>query len=152
MVFKPKTKRVGTVREFLRGEDAIKREVKKLDRKLIEHGLTTALTTVGGSLVLTVRAGATSPTEYIKETAKQKIVDAFKPLIEMVQALSYPIALIMLTGGALCFMIGQKDRGISLIQNAAIGYILVHIMPLLMEILVGIGNSVGVVAPLLFFV
>lgn len=54
----------------------------------------------------------------------------------------------MLTGGALMFMINQKDKGISLIQNASIGYILVQLMPLMMKLLVGIGNSVGIAAPL----
>ncbi|MBM7584995.1 hypothetical protein JOC86_001532 [Bacillus pakistanensis] len=46
------------------------------------------------------------------------------------------------------FMINQKDKGISLIQNASIGYILVQLMPLMMKLLVGIGNSVGIAAPL----
>lgn len=70
------------------------------------------------------------------------------PLVDMIQALSYPVALVMLTSGALLFMINQKDRAVSLIQNASIGYILVQLMPLLMQLLVGIGNTVGFVTPL----
>ncbi|WP_245712416.1 hypothetical protein [Anaerobacillus alkalilacustris] len=45
------------------------------------------------------------------------------------------------------FMINQKDRGMTLIQNASIGYILVQLMPLLMQLLVGIGNTVAMAAP-----
>ncbi|MEI5905630.1 hypothetical protein WAK64_00940 [Bacillus spongiae] len=41
------------------------------------------------------------------------------------------------------FMINQKEKGISLIQNASIGYILVQLMPLMMQLLVGIENTVS---------
>jgi len=143
-------KTVGTISEFLHGNEALCHEVKRLNKRFNKHGLTAALTTVGGSLALTVKASAAGPTEHIKQAAKEKIVEAFDPLVELVQALSYPIGLVMLTGGALCFMIGQRDKGISLIQNASIGYILVQLMPLMMQILVGIGGSVGFATPLLF--
>ncbi|MEI5905622.1 hypothetical protein WAK64_00900 [Bacillus spongiae] len=107
---------------------------------------TVATGTAAASLtntLFTTHAYAQGPADYVKGQAKEKIVEAFMPLVEMIQALSYPIALVMLTGGALMFMINQKEKGISLIQNASIGYILVQLMPLMMQLLVGIGNTVG---------
>jgi hypothetical protein len=58
--------------------------------------------------------------------------------------------MIMLTGGALLIMIGSKDRGLSLIQHAGIGYILVQLAPLMMSLLVEVGKTVAVALPLIF--
>jgi hypothetical protein len=49
------------------------------------------------------------------------------------------VAFIMITGGFLCIMMGQKHRGLSLIKWAAIGYIGMQLAPALMEILHQIG-------------
>ena len=158
MFFQPKIQTVGTISEFLNNDGLgdIKKELKKFNKKAKAHGLKASLTTLatGATAIsltnnlFTNHAYAAGPVEYVKGQAKEKIVEAFMPLVDMIQALSYPIALVMLTGGALMFMINQKDKGISLIQNASIGYILVQLMPLMMQLLVGIGNSVGFAAPL----
>jgi hypothetical protein len=70
-----------------------------------------------------------------------KIMTAFNPVIELAQGISYPVAFIMLSGGMLLIMMGQKHRGLSLIKWAAIGYIGMQFVPALMEILVDIGRA-----------
>lgn len=158
MFFQPKIQTVGSISEFLNydGLSDIKRGLKKFNKKAKARGLKASLTTLAtGATVISVTANlltshayAAGPTEYVKSQAKEKIVEAFMPLVDMIQALSYPIALVMLTGGALMFMINQKDRGLSLIQNASIGYILVQLMPLMMKLLVGIGSTVAIGTPI----
>ncbi len=163
MLFQPKVQTVGSVTEFLNEEREIKKEIKKFNKKAAAHGFKASLTTLAtgataisltntmlpthahaqSTQVASTAIYANGPVEYVKGQAKQQILDAFQPLVDMIQALSYPIALVMLTGGALLFMINQKDKGVSLIQNASIGYILVQLMPLMMQLLVGIGGSVG---------
>lgn len=173
MLFQPKVKTVGSISEFLAGADVrkIKRAVNKFNKKADAQGLKASLTTLatGAAAISITNKIFTSPayaatteaipvmangpvSEYVKGHAKDKIVEAFMPLVDMIQALSYPVALVMLTGGALMFMINQKDRGIGLIQNASIGYILVQLMPLLMQLLVGIGNTVAFGVPVVPFV
>jgi hypothetical protein len=73
---------------------------------------------------------------------KTKILHAFDPLIDLVQSLSYPIAGVMIAGGCLFIMVGNRERGMQMLQNAAIGYILVQLSPMLLELLVGIGSSI----------
>lgn len=73
---------------------------------------------------------------------RDKILHAFDPLIDMIQSLSYPIAGVMIAGGCLFIMCGQRDKGMQMLQNAAIGYILVQLSPMLLQLLVGIGGSV----------
>ncbi|WP_100406286.1 hypothetical protein [Bacillus solitudinis] len=159
---------VGSISEFLSGPDKreIKRAIKKFNKKADAHHLKASLTTlVTGATAISLtnrlfinNAYATTTeaipvmsipgSEYVKGAAKEKIVEAFMPLVDMIQALSYPIALVMLTGGALLFMINQKDRGLGLIQNASIGYILVQLMPMMMQLLVGIGSTVAFGIPM----
>jgi hypothetical protein len=167
MLFAQKIQTVGSISEFMERDNlkGLKKELKKFNKKAEAHGLKASLTTlVTGATAISItnnlftnQAYAATvdaipvmagPVEYVKETAKEKIVEAFMPLVDVIQALSYPIALVMLTGGALLFMINQKDRGVSLIQNASIGYILVQLMPMLMQILIGIGGTVAFGAPL----
>jgi hypothetical protein len=153
MFFQPKVQTVGSISDFIRKSELtdVKKEIKRFNKKAEAHGFKASLTTLatGATAIsitnkmFTTYAYAQGPVEYVKQSAKEKIVEAFMPLVDLVQALSYPIALVMLTGGSLMFMINQKDRGISLIQNASIGYILVQLMPLFMQLLVGIGNTVG---------
>ncbi|KHF40693.1 hypothetical protein [Halalkalibacter okhensis] len=170
MLFQPRVQTVGSVSEFLNGVDVreIRRAVKKFNKKAVTHKLKASLITLttGATAIsitnklftntayastpeaITAMAEVANPaTDYIKGAAKEKIVEAFMPLVDMIQALSYPVALVMLTGGALLFMINQKDKGIGLIQNASIGYILVQLMPLMMSLLVGIGNTVAFGVP-----
>jgi Type IV secretion system pilin len=152
MFFQPKVQTVGSISDFLKKDEFmdVKKVIKKFNEKADAHGFKASLTTLAtGATAISItnklftsHAYAQGPVEYVKQTAKEKIVEAFMPLVDLIQALSYPIALVMLTGGALMFMINQKDKGISLIQNASIGYILVQLMPLMMQLLVGIGNTV----------
>jgi hypothetical protein len=148
MFFQPRVQTVGSVSEFMSGGSDIEVALRRFNKKAAVHGVKAFITTLAGTTFIgitsfTNNAYAQGPAEYVKGKAKEQIVDAFMPLVDMIQALSYPIALVMLTGGALMFMINQKDKGISLIQNASIGYILVQLMPLLMGLLVGIGNTVA---------
>lgn len=82
------------------------------------------------------------PAAALSESIRLKIVHAFDPLIEVVKALSYPIAAVMITAGCLFIMVGNKEKGMSMIQMAGIGYILVQLAPVFMQILVGIGGVV----------
>jgi hypothetical protein len=78
----------------------------------------------------------------VSDGIKNQIIHAFDPLINLVQVLSYPIGFIMVSAGCLFIMVGQKEKGMGMIQTAAIGYILVQLAPLFMKILVGIGGAV----------
>jgi hypothetical protein len=70
-----------------------------------------------------------------------KVVNAFAPLVELVKALSYPISLVMMLGGGLFVMIGNSERGFGMIQKAGLGYVLVQMLPMLMDLLVEIAKS-----------
>ena len=81
-------------------------------------------------------------TVAISDNIKEKIMHSFDPLIDLITSLSYPVAGVMIAGGSLMIMVGNRDRGYTLLQNAAIGYILMQLSPLMLDLLVGIGASV----------
>ncbi|WP_101844198.1 TrbC/VirB2 family protein [Halobacillus sp. Marseille-P3879] len=64
------------------------------------------------------------------------VVKAFDPLIGLVQAMAYPVAMVVVLGGALFIMIGNKEKGFSMMQGAGLGYVLVMMTPMVLNILV----------------
>jgi hypothetical protein len=78
----------------------------------------------------------------MSEAFKGKVLHAFDPLINLIQSLSYPIAGVMIAGGCLFIMVGNREKGMQMLQNAAIGYILVQLSPMILELLVGIGGGI----------
>jgi hypothetical protein len=132
-----KIKTVGTISEFLNGkkiEDLRTFNKKKVVKICVTVGV--AALSIGFGDVSFAAAGA------IDGAITAKVVNAFYPLIELVQALSYPISLVMMLGGGLFVMVGNSDRGFGMIQKAGLGYILVQMLPLLMDLLVEIAKSI----------
>lgn len=65
-----------------------------------------------------------------------KMVHAFDPLVALIQALAYPVAMVVVLGGALFVMIGNKEKGFTMMQSAGLGYVLVQMTPMVLDILV----------------
>lgn len=77
----------------------------------------------------------------VSATPQEVILHAMDPLIELIKALSYPIAGVMIAGGCLFIMVQSKEKGMEMIRNAAIGYILVQLSPLFLKLLVGVATG-----------
>lgn len=65
-----------------------------------------------------------------------KMLHAFDPLIMLVQSLAYPVAMVVILGGAIMVMINQKEKGFGMMQTAGLGYVLVQMTPMVLNILV----------------
>jgi hypothetical protein len=140
-----KHEEVYSIKEFMNG---YQREEKKIDtRKLKKAGLlplavvpfthlkhTFASDGVGSALPVT--ASATGDI-YVK------VIHAFDPLVNIIQAFAYPVAMIVVLGGALFIMIGNKEKGFAMMQGAGLGYVLVQLTPMVLNILVSAMKSVS---------
>lgn len=141
---------VGTVSDFTTGIYKVKKVERKVNKKLIKYGVRVAVTIIGGSLLLDltmpmatpVMAQEAVPAAVDVEKIQSTIIKAFEPLIKVIISLSYPIAGVMLSWGALRFMLNQKEEAIRTIQNTALGYIIVQMSPLFLKLLVSIGGAV----------
>jgi 2-keto-3-deoxy-galactonokinase len=85
---------------------------------------------MAATTAVTVTAAASNAALY------DKMLHAFDPLITLIQALSYPVAMVVVLGGAIMIMINQKEKGFSLMQGAGLGYVLVQMAPMVLNILV----------------
>ena len=70
------------------------------------------------------------------QTIQAKMMTAFDPLIELIQGLAYPVALSVVLGGAIMFIFGNSEKGLSMMGKAAVGYVLCMLLPSVFEILV----------------
>jgi hypothetical protein len=130
-----KIKRVGTISEFMDGKRQFELSFDKL--KAIKIGVTVGVTV----LSLTFGDVSFAAAGAVNGAVTAKVVAAFDPLVELVRALSYPIGLVMMLGGGLFVMVGNADRGFGMIQKAGLGYVLIQMLPILMDLLVEIAKS-----------
>lgn len=77
----------------------------------------------------------------VSGAVKSQVIHAFDPLVELMMALSLPIASVIITGSALMILIGLKEKGHSLMFTGAIGYVLMQMTPLFIKILAGVGGA-----------
>jgi hypothetical protein len=142
------TKRIQTVKtyDFKTGEYKYSQEDKK---RLTGDLLKKAGALTAGSFLISrapmALAASNEPqviaVNAIGDTVKQQVLTAFDPLVDLMMAISLPIASVMITGAALMILIGQKDRGYSLMMNASVGYVLVMLSPLFIKLLAGVGAA-----------
>jgi len=140
-LFEPVTERVVAVVPAIDGRRLYDPHVKSFLSYSVPAML--AFGVVGGGRAFAhpaVMAGEAIPA--MGDAIKGKIMHAFDPLIDLIVSLSYPVAGVMIAGGCLFIMVGNRDRGMQLLQNAAIGYLLMQLSPLMLDLLVGIGESV----------
>lgn len=69
-------------------------------------------------------------------TVQAKMMTAFTPIIDLIQGMAYPVAMIVVLGGAIFVMIGNSDKGFGMMQKAGLGYLLVMIAPMIFDVLV----------------
>lgn len=138
-----------TISEFMAGkhnETFMDRVRQRITQEKIERWVKTATSlTVPVSMGLIGHSAFAAPAAAaagIGATTTSIVLKAFDPLISLIQNLAYPIAGVMIAGGCLFIMIGSKEKGVDMLRNAAIGYILVQLSPLLLKILVGVAGGV----------
>lgn len=140
-----KIKSVGTVKEFMQAGRKVE-EVKPLKVYSKQEAINTGLfggalagwLGTGSAVFASDGGGATMVLEATAQNASvyERMIHAFDPLIDLIQALAYPVAMIVVLGGALFIMIGNKEKGFAMMQGAGLGYVLVQLMPMVLNILV----------------
>lgn len=77
------------------------------------------------------------PTQAFAEASiETKMMNAFDPLLQLIQGIAYPVALSVILAGALFVIIGNKDKGFDMISKSAMGYMLITVLPMIFDVLV----------------
>lgn len=83
------------------------------------------------------------PTGMIADKSLNMLANALDPVVQIIVALSFPIASVVIVGSCLLFIIGQSEKAWTFIMNAGLGYILIQLSPLILNVLRQIGKAVA---------
>ncbi|WP_050613321.1 TrbC/VirB2 family protein [Bacillus testis] len=133
---------------FMSGEYKQKKPVKKQrkTRKIITRIATSAaVPLVFAKPAFAATTGPviqTGAAEWMGEKALQSLAHVLDPIVDVLVALSFPVASVIIVGALFFFMFGNAEKAWSTIQNAGLGYVLIQVSPLILNVLKQIGNAV----------
>lgn len=73
--------------------------------------------------------------------ANSYIISKFQPIVNLIQGLGYPVCMCSMTCGGVMMAFNRK-KGVSLIKDGAIAYLVIQFVPMLMKILSGVGSEI----------
>lgn len=88
----------------------------------------------------TIPTGAV--TDHIAGTSLDVLTTIMNPIIDILVALALPLASLMMVGACFFIILGQKEKAYSIMFNSAIGYVLIQMSPMLLNILKTAGTAV----------
>jgi hypothetical protein len=129
--------------EFMDGSWKISnKDVKRVTNVLVKAGcmipLAMAPTTAFASGVGNAAGAAT---QYVAGSTLNILAHALDPIVQILVAISLPVASIVMIGGCFFFMFGNSEKAWGTIQNAGLGYILIQLSPLFIKVLEQVGKS-----------
>ena len=138
-----KIQTVGTISEFLNKKEGQVHHEPKLKSEsgnAFHTLLPLALSPVflNNLSVPTFAAESVAASAMSKTEITNQITKAFDPINSLVYGLATPLTLIILTAAGIYYLAGNKPKAMDMLQNAAIGYILVSIAPLILKLLIAI--------------
>lgn len=80
--------------------------------------------------------------EWMGEKTLQALAHVLDPVVDILVALSFPVASVIIVGACFFFMLGNSEKAWSTITNASLGYVLIQVSPLILNVLKQIGNAV----------
>lgn len=82
------------------------------------------------------------PVGVIADTSLEMLATILDPLVQIMVAISFPIASVIMVGSCFFFMFGDSDKAWSGIMKAGLGYVIIQMSPLFLQILRQVGEAV----------
>jgi hypothetical protein len=98
-----------------------------------------ASTTVPVAAPIVVEASAK---EWMGEQTLSALAHVLDPLVDIMVALSFPIASVIIVGSCFFFMFNQSEKAWEMIMKAGLGYVLIQVAPLILDVLKKVGEAV----------
>ena len=83
------------------------------------------------------------PAGVIADTSLEMLANVLDPLLQLMVAVSFPIASVIMVGACFFFMFNNSEKAWDMIGKAALGYVIIQLSPLFLEILRKVGESVA---------
>ncbi|MGG0554907.1 hypothetical protein ABEY55_20240 [Priestia aryabhattai] len=132
-----KIQTVGTIKEFL-NPSPVKDSTEVITGQEGMPFVFGAMLPVCFTMQPSMSFAATTASASVKEEVSRKVIDAFNPLTELVQGLSYPLAFLAFSAAGIYWLLGNRPKALEMMQGATIGYIIVQLSPMLMRLLVSV--------------
>lgn len=81
-------------------------------------------------------------TGIIADKSLEMLATILDPVVQILVAISFPIASVIMVGACFFFMFGNSERAWNMIMNAGLGYVLIQLSPLFLDILRVVGEAV----------
>ena len=102
-----------------------------------QHQFKTAIKVTEIALFITITS--VSPV-YAATDLTIKLMKAFQPVVDIIQALGYPAAVCSMTAGGVTMMFNKK-LGVRIIKDTSIAFLVIQFIPSLLAILVEVGRA-----------
>jgi hypothetical protein len=80
--------------------------------------------------------------EWMGEQTLSALAHVLDPVVDILVALSLPVASVVIVGSCFMFIFGKAEKAWTGIQNAGLGYVLIQVSPLILNVLKQVGNAV----------
>ncbi|KON86624.1 hypothetical protein AF332_07205 [Sporosarcina globispora] len=134
-----------SIREFMAGDYKKEKKHKRYGSIARRVGTSIAI-----PMILAKPAFASTTLDAVPVTAKEwmgeqtlsALAHVLDPVVDILVALSFPVASVIIVGACFFFMLGNSERAWSTITNASLGYVLIQVSPLILNVLKQVGNAV----------
>lgn len=140
------------VKEKARKRNVLKKSAKVALAAIVPIATGGAIGTIGLAVATTssfASASITTPVvveasvkEWMSETTLSTLAHVLDPVVDILVALSFPIASVIIVGACFLFMFSNAEKAWTMIQNAGLGYVLIQVSPLILDVLKQVGNAV----------
>ena len=144
-------KRTETIafKDFMDGSYKEAKPVKKSKKSTIGKTIRRVGTSISLPLILAKPAFAATneavpagAAEWMGEKTLHALAHVLDPVVDILVALSFPVASVIIVGSLFLFMFGNSEKAWTTIQNAGLGYVLIQVSPLILNVLKSIGEAV----------
>lgn len=81
-------------------------------------------------------------TGVVADKSLEIFANILDPVVQILVAISFPVASVIMVGACFFFMFGNSEKAWTMIMNSGLGYILIQLSPLFLEILRSVGKAV----------
>lgn len=89
-----------------------------------------------------ITVNAPIQTGIVADKSLEMLATILDPVVDILVAISFPIASVIMIGACFFFMIGNTEKAWSMIMNAGLGYTLIQLSPMFLDILRTVGETI----------
>lgn len=132
-----------SISEFMSGDYKENKKYKNLGKiaKRVGTSIAVPLILAKPAFAATTEAVPVTAKEWMGEQTLSALAHVLDPVVDILVALAFPIASVVIVGACFLFMFGNSEKAWGMIQNAGLGYVLIQVSPLILNVLKQIGNA-----------